>query len=540
MTYNKINKNALICQNTSMKQVVLLILDGWGYAKEKTGNAILEANTPNMDFLNNNYPFLLLQTSGLAVGLPPLQEGNSEVGHLTIGAGRIAIQHLTLINESIKNGTFFKNEIFVRLLSHVKKNNSKLHLAGLLTSGTVHASLEHLLSIIKYLRREGVPGPVLLHLFADGKDSGQKESLNLVEKVEKEIGPIRQTGLIGPIRIATLVGRDFAMDRDNNWDRTRKAYDLIGRGLGEKTENLKQTVAGYHSRGITDEMIPPLLVQPLASDFQPQVIEDNDGILFFNFREDSIRQLYRAFADENFSFFKPKRLKNIFFATMTDYGGGLETKPLFKRREIKNTLAEIIEQTGFKQLHIAETTKYAHVTYFFNGLREEKFKNETDLLIPSVGDLRREPKMKAEEITEKIVEELAKPDFKFVVANFANPDMLSHTGDYQATLKGIEAVDEALGKIYEAAKNKETVLLITGDHGNAESLVYSGTGEKESKHNANPVPFLIVGKDFKKPLAGPEESEIKGMLQDIAPTVLKLLEIEKPPEMTGIDLISNL
>ncbi|MBI2003585.1 MAG: 2,3-bisphosphoglycerate-independent phosphoglycerate mutase [Parcubacteria group bacterium] len=518
-----------------MKQVALLILDGWGWSKEKAGNAIFEAKTPNMDFLKKNYPFFLIQASGLAVGLPPLKEGNSEVGHLTIGAGRIIFQHLTVIDESIKNGSFFKNETFARLMSHVEKNGSKLHLLGLLTSGTVHASLEHLLSLIKHLRREGAPGPVLLHLFTDGKDSGKKESLNLLEKLEKEIAVNPGSGQKAKIKIATLIGRDFAMDRDNNWELTQKAYGLLTWGLGEKVENLKESVAAEHLRGKVDEIIPPLVKDEM------ETIEDGDGVLFFNFREDSARQLTRAFTDDDFNFFKAKRFKNLFFATMTDYGRGLKAKPIFKREKIKNTLAEVLDRQNIKQLHIAETAKYAHVTYFLNGLREEKFKNETDLLIPSNGDILQNPKMKTEEIAKSVVEELEKPDFKFVVVNFANPDMLSHTGDYQATIQGIRAVDEAIGEIYEAAQKKEAVILITGDHGNAENLIYSGTGEKESRHNSNPVPFLAVGKKFKKEKDGQElaseETEIKGMLQDVAPTVLKLLEVEKPAEMTGINLL---
>ncbi|MBI4117308.1 MAG: 2,3-bisphosphoglycerate-independent phosphoglycerate mutase [Parcubacteria group bacterium] len=533
LTFLKVNKNDFVCQNILMKRIILIILDGWGWSKEKNGNAILAADTPNMDYLKRNYPLFLIQASGLAVGLPPLKEGDSEVGHMTIGAGRIIIQHLTLIDGSIKNGSFFRNEIFIRLLEHVKKNKSKLHLIGLLTSGTVHASLGHLISIIKFLRR-GSSNKILLHLFSDGKDSGKKESLNLIAKVEREIAG-------SEIKIASLVGRDFAMDRESNWGMTQKAYNLLAFGLGEKTENLKETIESHFSHGITDELIPPILnLTDFAAPINP-IVEDGDGILFLNFREDSIRQLARALSNPDFDFFETKKFKNLFLAAMTDYGAGIKVKPIFKREEIKNTLGEVLEQNGLSQLRIAETAKSAHLTYFFNGLREKKFENETDFIIPSSEDFLQNPEMKAGQIAQKIIEEAEKGSYQFIAANFANPDILSHSGDYEATVRGVEAVDRAIGAIYKAGQNGEGAILMAGDHGNAENLVYLGTGEKESRHNPNPVPFLIVGKKFKKEKTagdlGREESEIKGTLQDVAPTILNLMDIEKPGEMTGINLI---
>lgn len=512
-----------------MKRVILLILDGWGWSKEKTGNAILAARTPTMDYLKKNYPFFLIQASGRVVGLPPLKEGDSEVGHLSIGAGRVILQHLTIIDQAIKNGSFFENQTFRGLLSHVKNNNSKLHLFGLLTSGTVHASLEHLLSIIKHLRSETNLNRVFLHLFTDGKDSGKKESLKLLEKVEKEI-----TG--SAIKIASLVGRDFAMDRDNKWNLIQKAYNLLTQGLGGITENLKETINNYHSQGITDELIPPLLINEKTSS-----VEDGDGVLFFNFREDSAKQLSRAFTERGFNFFEIKKYENLYFATMTDYGSGLRIKPLFKRREIKNTIGEILQTNNKKQLHIAETIKYAHVTYFFNGLKEEGFDSETDISVPSSEDYLSKPEMKVRELTGKIIEELKLNQNEFVVANFANPDVLSHAGNFELTVKGIEAVDESIDKILKASQDKKVAILITGDHGNAENMIYLGTGEKEAKHNLNPVPLWLVSQEFKKEKTEKElaleEAEVKGTLQDIAPTILKLMGIEKPPEMTGQSLI---
>ena len=512
-----------------MKRIALLILDGWGWSREKNSNAIIAADPKNIDYLRKNYPFFLLQASGRAVGLPPLKEGNSEVGHLTIGAGRIIVQHLTVIDESIKNGSFFENQTFVRLLKHTEINKSRIHLIGLLTSGTVHASLEHLLSIIKFMGQKELTTRVLLHLFTDGRDSGKKESINLIEKVEKEIAGSR-------IKISSLIGRDFAMDRDNNWNLTKKAYDLLSYGFGEKTDSFKEAVGAWHLKGTTDEVMPPILKE------EKEKIEDGDGVLFLNFREDSARQLARAFVDDGFAFFETKKFKNLFFATMTDYGSGLKTDPIFKKTEIKNTLAEVLEKNGLKQLRVAETAKYAHLTYFFNGLRDNRFENETDFLIPSFENPTQNPEMKVREIAEKIIEEIGDLNFEFIAANFANPDMLSHGGDFEATVKGVKAVDEAVGRILKAAEGKEIIILITGDHGNAENLTYLGTGEKESRHNPNPVPLLIVGDKFKKNKSDEEilseGTEIRGMLQDIAPTILALMGMGKPDEMTGLELVN--
>lgn len=512
-----------------MKRVILIILDGWGWSKDKTGNAIFAAKTPNTDYLRKNYPFFLLQASGRAVGLPPLKEGDSEAGHLTIGAGRIVFQHLAKIDQALKDGSFFENETFGQLISHVKNNNSGLHLLGLLSSGTVHASLNHLLAIIKYLKSNKMTENVFLHLFTDGKDSGKKESLNLIDKIEEKI--------VGSgIRLATIIGRDFAMDRDNNWKLTKTAYDLLVFGSGEKIQNLKESISDCHAKGINDEEIPPLLTNT-----ENGLIKEGDGVLFFNFREDSVRQLTRAFMDEGFKFFETKKIKNLFFATMTNYGNNLKAKPLFRKKEVKNTLGEILQKNGKKQLRLAETTKYAHVTYFFNGLKEEKFENETDVLSPSIENILENPEMKVKEIAGKIIEEVKNGNHEFTVANFANPDMLSHTGNFEATIKGIEAVDEVIGRIYKTTQNEKVVIIITGDHGNAENLTYLGTGEKEARHNPNPVPLYLIAKELKKEKTGDEmaaeERETKGMLQDIAPTILDLMDIEIPPEMTGISLI---
>ena len=506
-----------------MKQLVLLILDGWGFSKEKTGNAILAAKTPNLDYLKKNYPFFLVQASGPAGGLPALKEGNSEVGHLTIGAGRIIAQHLTVIDEALKDRSFFENKTWLELLNHVRQNKSKLHLAGLLTAGSVHASLDHLISIIKFLAHpmdstsSPQVGPVFLHLFTDGKDSGKKESLALLEKVEKEISGSK-------IKIGTIIGRDFAMDKDSNFDRTQKAYDLLTKGAGEKVADFKKAISRFHDMSLTDEEIPPIIKEEDAK------IEKGDGLLFFNFREDGARQLARFF-----------EVENLFLASMTDYGKNQKFRPIFQRPEIKNTLAEVLEKENIKQLHIAETLKYTHVTYFFNGLKEEKLAGETDILIPSDKNFLENPEMKAKEIAGKVEEGIERNEPKFILANFANPDIMSHSGNYEKTVEGAAKVDEAIGEIYRKSRERETVILIIGDHGNAENLTYLGTGEREARHNLNPVPLFIISQEFKKEKTEAEEieeeKEIKGLLSDVAPTILKLMNLEKPPEMTGVSLI---
>ena len=510
-----------------MNQVILIILDGWGWSKEKLGNAILTAKTSNIDFIKSRFPFFLLQASGVAVGLPSLKEGNSETGHMAIGSGRVVMQHLSVIDQAFKNGSFFENKTFLDLLEHTRTNSSKLHLMGLLTSGTVHASFEHLLALVKFFKRQPEL-KVFLHLFTDGKDSGKKESELLLERLEREL-----TG--SQIKIASLAGRDFAMDRDNNWKLTRKVYDLMVKGAGERTDDLKGALKRHHGQGTADEVIPPTNI--IGDD---GLIGDRDGVLFFNFREDSVRQLTRAFTDREFEFFETRRSGDLFFATMTDYGHGVAAKPIFKKPEIKNTLAETLERNNKKQLHVAETVKYDHVTYFFNGLNEEKFDNETDILVPSLENYRESPGMKAVEIAAIVVDSIKRKNYDFILVNFANPDMLSHTGDFKATVQGVEVVDEMLGRIYDAAAEAGASVIITGDHGNAKNLTYQGTGEKESRHNLNPVPLYLVAGEFAKEKTGEdivsEEKEIKGMLQDVAPTILDLMDIQKPQEMNGESL----
>jgi len=513
-----------------MKPVVLTILDGWGYSKQKHGNAILNAKTPNIDFIQRNYPSLLIQASGKAAGMTWGESGNSEVGHLTIGAGRVIFQYLSRINKAIDNDSFFSNEILIEAVSHVHKNNSTLHLAGLLTSGSVHAYLTHFFALIDLAKRNNIIN-LKIHLFTDGKDSGLKESPALIKKVEDYLS---RAGLpAGGGKIATVIGRDFAMDRSKNWDFTKAAYELLTAGIGEKTQDIYKKLEEHYSLGLNDSKIPPTVTDNNG------IIKENDALIFFNFREDSMRQIAEFFVEKEFNIFERKELNNLYVASLTQYVENPNLHVAFPVPKIQNGLAEVLSKNSQKQL-IAETEKYAHVTYFFNCLKNTPFDGETDFLSESVKDPLENPKMKASDITEIILSELDRYDF-FVI-NFANGDTLSHFGNLEVAVKGIEAIDEAVGKIRSAVLERGGIMIVTADHGNAESLTYISSGESETKHNDNPVPFHLIGKEFEWNRSDEEiESAMKnpsGLLADIAPTILELMNIEKPTEMTGDSLLS--
>ena len=509
-----------------MKPVVLTILDGWGYSKQKHGNAILNAQTPNIDSIQQNYPSLLLQASGKAAGMTWGESGNSEVGHLTIGAGRIIFQYLSRINKAIDNDSFFSNEVLAKAIGHVHENNSILHLAGLLTSGSVHAYLRHLFALIDMAKRNNVIN-LKIHLFTDGKDSGLKEAPALIKKVEDYLSQV------GVGKISTIIGRDFAMDRGKNWDLTKTAYELLTAGVGEKSPDIYAKLEEYYSQGLNDSKIPPTVIDDAG------IILENDALIFFNFREDSMRQLAEAFVNKDFNIFQKKELNNLYIASLTRYIESPNLHVAFPIPEIKNGLAEVLSNNNKKQYHVAETEKYAHVTYFFNCLKNVPLDGETDFLSESLKNPLENPEMKADDITEKVLSELDRYDF-FVI-NFANADTLSHFGNLEVAVKGIEAIDKAMGKIKSAVLERSGVMIITADHGNAESLTYKSSGESETKHNDNPVPFYLVGKEFERRRSDNDiESTMKqasGLLADVAPTILELMGIEKPVEMTGDSLL---
>ncbi len=513
-----------------MKPTVLVVLDGWGYSKQKHGNALLNAQTPNLNKIQNNYPYLLLQASGKAAGMTWGEPGNSEVGHLTIGAGRIIFQYLSRINKSITTGEFFENEVLKTAIGHVKANDSSLHLAGLLTSGSVHAYLGHLLALIDLAAKNQVR-KVKVHIFTDGKDSGLKEGAILIKKVQDYLA---KAGVGG---IATIIGRDYAMDRNKNWDYTNKTYDLLVRGAGEKVPDILKRLEGLYDSGMTDSKLPAMLVDKQGT------IEENDALVFFNFREDSMRQITGSFIDSEFEIFPIKRFQNLFVVGMTQYLEDPRLHAVFPIPEIKNGLAETLSLNGKTQFHIAETEKYAHVTYFFNCLNNEPYDGETDIFIDSLKNHLEDPAMRAQDITNKVLEHIKADQYDFYVINFANADILSHIGNFEATIKGVEAIDEQVGRLAGAVLEKDGILMITADHGNAESLVYQLTGEKETKHNENPVPLYLVGKQFERARSESEMAQafqINGLLADIAPTVLELMGITKPEEMTGESLLQLL
>ncbi len=513
-----------------MRPVVLTILDGWGYSTQKVGNAIMNARKPNMDFIMANYPGLLLQASGKAVGLTWGETGNSEVGHLTIGAGRIISQYLSRINKAVETGEFFTNSTLMQALEHVQKNDSKLHIAGLLTSGSVHAYFNHILALADFAAKNNLNN-VKLHLFTDAKDSGLKEGKELLVKLNSYLVNYPS------VKIATLMGRDFPMDRNNNWNLTEKAYNLISKGDGEKIDDPIKKLEEYYSQGFHDNKIPPLLIDSSGT------IEDGDAVVFFNFREDSMRQLAKCFVDKDFEFFQRKNLNNLLIVAMTPYLENPDLLTIFTAPDVKNGLAEVLSLKGKNQLHIAETEKYAHATFFFNCLKNGPLTGESDIFIKSTKKPEDEPEMMANEILAKTIEEIQRDFYDFIIINFANADIVAHSGNLEKTVRGVETVDACVGKLKEVIFEKNGILIITADHGNAESLTSRG-GEEESKHNINPVPFFIVVKEYERPRTEEEMSKnfsgSSGIIADVAPTVLQIMGISQPAEMTGESLFKLL
>ena len=522
------------------KPVVLAVMDGFGISLEEKANAVALAQKPTLDSLDQNYPFTALQASGIAVGLPWGEAGNSEVGHLTMGSGRIIFHHLPRVISSIRDGTFYENEAFLKAAAHVKERGSKLHLLGLVSSGSVHSYIDHLYALMRFAEQQKIPR-VFLHMITDGKDAlpkeGQKFLDHMAERMAKEFPHIT---------LADIVGRYYAMDRDEQWERVQKAYDLYTEGKGVKIEGWpSEYIRASYERGVTDEFIEPAYVAD--SEGKPiGLIEDGDAVIMFNFREDSMREIAHALADEAFDAFPRLSMPNLLVVTMTEYSKDLRAVAAFQPLEINAPLARIIADAGLKQLHIAETEKYAHVTYFFNGGREKPFPNEDRVLIPSlqIAHLDDAPEMKAVEIASKTVEELSRYDF--ILVNFANTDMIGHSGNIEAGIKAVEIVDRAVGRLMEAVLEKDGVLIVTGDHGNIEAKRDLVTGERLTEHSLNPVPFYLVGRDFKfvKPRSHKEviagKREVGGILTDVAPTVLELMGFRKPTEMNGGSLLTSL
>ncbi len=516
--------------------LVLVILDGWGIGKRDESNPIHVARLETMRAIEEHYPACALQASGIAVGLPWDEVGNSEVGHLTIGAGKILYQHFPKISMAIDNGSFFKNSTLLSVAEHIKKNNSALHLAGLLTLGSVHASLKHLGALLEFAKQENIK-KVYLHLFTDGKDSPPQSALKILEKLNAEISRL------GVGAIQTISGRYYAMDRDDHFDRVEKTYRAMT--TSEPKGTIENSIKKAYENNLNDEFVLPTVVG------FGKPIESNDAIVFFNFREDSMRELTRPFLGYDFKAFASVPLKNLYVATMTAYEEEDGAHVIFPKDVARNTLGKVIADAGKTQLRVAETEKYAHVTYFFNGLREKPFENEFRVLIPSRKDLKPDahPEMMARSVTDRVLLSLGDSGFDFILANYANGDIISHTGNFDATVKAVKTVDEEVGRLVKQVRESNHILVITSDHGNAEALINLQTGEPETQHDPNPVPFYIVGKEFEgrgKRLAlgglPVQEGDLEpiGLLSDVAPTILGLMKLNKPAEMTGQNLLEQL
>lgn len=520
-----------MADNNGNKKLILVILDGWGIAPPQRGNAIEMAKTPNMEAIERSYYALSLQASGIGVGLSWGREGNSEVGHMNLGAGRIVYQYLPRIVEAIRDESFFQNKALLGAVDFVKKNNSTLHFMGLLSSGNVHSYIDHLYALFDLAKKNNIE-KVVLHPFTDGKDSSPNEAAtfiaNLKERLDKQ----------GLGKIGTLIGRSYAMDRNNHWELTQKSYELLTEGKGKEIKDPVEYLKDSYTKGMTDFDIDPAVVYEEGSPVG--LIQEGDAVVFFNFREDSARQLTKSFvlSDAEFSEFPRKKISNLYFVGMTLYEEGLPIEVAFDPPVINAPFSEVVSKAGKKQLHIAETEKYAHVTYFFNGEQEVPFPGEDRILVPSVGTPHYDsvPEMQAYNITQQIVKHIREYDLFLV--NFANADMLGHTGNWDAALKGIEAIDANIGVLLKAVQELNMTMAITADHGNAEEMLNLRTGSIITQHSINPVPFLLVGKKFEtKNFGRLYEMQPQGVLGDVAPTLLKVMGIDIPPEMNGKPLI---
>ena len=510
---------------TIIPPAILVVLDGWGINPRKEGNAIAHASTPNMDALNRNFPVSSISVSGVDVGLPDGQMGNSEVGHMILGAGRIVYQDLTLIHKAIDEGTFYSNPVLLDALRSTKQKKGRLHLMGLLGDGGVHSHQRHMEALIEMARREKV-GPIYLHLFLDGRDTPPNSAEQFLLALNEKLKACPE------VKIATITGRYYAMDRDKRWDRTEKAYLCLTQGIGNRADSALDAIRKSYAQKVTDEFVLPTVIDAAMPD---GLIRDGDGVIFFNFRADRARQLTRAFTEDDFKEFSRKsRIALTSYVTLTQYDATFHVPVAFPPRELKQILGEIVSQRGIRQLRIAETEKYAHVTYFFNGGEEQKFPGEERILIPSPKDVPTydlKPEMSAREITEALVKQLRAHDIGLVIANFANADMVGHTGNFEAAVKACEVIDECVGKVVDAALSQKARLVITADHGNIEQLIDYDTGMIHTAHTTNLVPLILVDEERRKSRLS------KGTATDIAPTLLKLLDIPQPKEMTGHSLI---
>lgn len=564
MLFNLFAKPKIKVKAGKLNPIVLVIMDGWGIAPPSEGNGITLANPTNYNSYIANYPNSQLLASGESVGLPANEVGNTEVGHLNIGAGRIILQDLPKINKAIEEGSFFDNRSFYHAAFHAQKFNSKLHIMGLLSSGNVHSSANHLYALLEFFKKTNTKN-VFLHLFTDGRDAPPEEAFTIFQKLEEYL----KDNKIG--QVATVSGRYYAMDRDRRWERTQKTYDAIVNGIGPTASNSVQAIQQSYAKGITDEFIEPTVVN------RNGLINDNDAVIFFNYRIDRPRQLAMSFVVKNFQtsniswefdpytvkyeqkhavnkdkildkepFKREKVLENLYFVTMTQFQKNIPVSDIaFPPEEVVSCLTEVLAKKGIMQMHMSESEKERFVTYYFDGLREEKQQKEDVLIVqsPRVPTYDKKPEMSVNELTEQFKETLNKDIYNFIVLNIANPDMVAHTGKIEPTVRAIKAVDSVLKEIVEGVLTVNGTVLITADHGNAEELITYPTssyfftsqeGIVNTDHSTNPVPIIIINKTLEKS----NKKLPKGILADIAPTILKLMGIEIPPVMSGKNLLS--
>ena len=506
------------------KPMLLVILDGWGYSEEKEGNAIAAAHKPVWDKLWATYPHTLIRGSGAEVGLPAGQMGNSEVGHLNLGAGRVVYQEFTRVSRSIKTGSFFSNQTLVDAVEQAKKNDKAVHILALLSPGGVHSHEEHVHAMVELAVKQGAK-KVYLHAFLDGRDTAPKSAADSIVKMEEKFEEI------GGGCFASIIGRYYAMDRDHRWPRIQSAYDVITQGKAEfQVESAMQGLELAYSRDESDEFV--LATAILSADGEPVKMEDGDVMVFMNYRSDRARQITRPFIEDDFDAFEREVVPKLgSFVSLTEYNSEYDIPVAYPPDRLKNVFGEYISSLGMRQLRIAETEKYAHVTFFFNGGREEPFEFEDRLLIqsPNVATYDLQPEMNAPELTKKLIGAVEGGKYDVIICNYANPDMVGHSGNFAATVKAIEALDDCLSSLVESVVNVGGEMLITADHGNAEKLHDDETGQAHTAHTVNPVPLIYVGREA--------QLEAIGALSDIAPTMLYLMGIEQPSEMTGNSLV---
>ena len=507
------------------KVTMLMILDGFGDNKNKDGNAIKLAKTPNIDKLMKKYPNTDIFTSGLHVGLPEGQMGNSEVGHTNIGAGRIVYQELTRITKAIEDGDFFSNPEFIAAIENCKKHNSKLHILGLVSDGGVHSHNRHLYGLLEMAKRRDFED-VYVHCFLDGRDTPPASAEGYITQLEEKMKE-KKVG-----KIASISGRYYAMDRDKRWDRVKKCYDALVRGEGNKATSATIAIEDSYQKEVFDEFVEPTVI--VNNDTPIATIGENDSVIFFNFRPDRAREITRAIVDPEFDGFETEKI-NTYFVCFTNYDETMpNVKIAFKKEPLVNTFGEVVSKNGLKQLRIAETEKYAHVTFFFNGGEEKQYPGEDRILVPSpkVATYDLQPEMSAPIVTEKVVEAINEDKYNAIILNFANPDMVGHTGSLPAAIKAVETIDECVQKVVDAMLAHNGTILITADHGNCEQMIDYKTGEPHTAHTTNPVPLILVTND--------ETLKVKsGKLADLAPTMLEILGIEKPEEMTGESILEK-